>query len=148
MIGLKTDVESLTDNVYHLVGGYNDFIKAASSYLETQTRSRQLVREMSGIASVYEDSLGTMGLNLEADGTLAVDRDTLHQTAAQSQDINKTFSPLKSFSNMLLRKSNQVSLNPMDYVEKVMVAYKNPGHNFINPYVTSSYTGMMFDGYF
>ena len=37
-IGLKTDIESLTDNVYHLVGGYNDFIKAASAYLETQTR--------------------------------------------------------------------------------------------------------------
>lgn len=147
-IGLKTDVESLTDNVYHLVGGYNDFIKAASTYLETQTRSRQLIREMSGIASVYEDSLETMGLNLEKDGTLAVDMDTLHQTAAESQDINQTFGSLKSFSNMLLRKTNQVSLNPMDYVEKVMVAYKNPGHNFINPYVTSSYTGMMFDGYF
>ena len=49
---------------------------------------------------------------------------------------------------MLLRKSNQISLNPMDYVERVMVAYKNPGRNFINPYVTSDYTGMMFDGYF
>ena len=49
---------------------------------------------------------------------------------------------------MLLRKSNQVSLNPMDYVEKVMVAYKNPGHNYPNPYITSAYTGMMFDGYF
>lgn len=147
-VGLKTDVESLTDNVYHLVGGYNDFIRAASSYLETQSRSRQLVREMSGIASVYESSLEHMGLNLEADGTLAVDRDTLQQTAAESDDINATFGSLKNFSNMLLRKTNQVSLNPMDYVEKVMVAYKNPGHNFINPYVTSSYTGMMFDGYY
>ncbi len=147
-VGLKTDVESLTDNVYHLVGGYNDFIRAASSYLETQSRSRQLIREMSGIASVYESSLEHMGLNLEADGTLAVDRDTLQQTAAESDDINATFGSLKNFSNMLLRKTNQVSLNPMDYVEKVMVAYKNPGHNFINPYVTSSYTGMMFDGYY
>ena len=103
---------------------------------------------MSGIASVYESSLEHMGLNLEADGTLAVDRDTLQQTAAESADINATFGSLKNFSNMLLRKTNQVSLNPMDYVEKVMVAYKNPGHNFINPYVTSSYTGMMFDGYY
>lgn len=147
-IGLKTDIESLTDNVYHLVGGYNEFIKAASSYLDTQTRSRQLLREMRGIASVYEDSLENMGLNLEADGTLAIDRDTLHETASQSQDINDTFGSLKHFSNMLLRKSNQVSLNPMDYVEKVMVAYKNPGHNYPNPYITSAYTGMMFDGYF
>lgn len=147
-IGLKTDIESLTDNVYHLVGGYNEFIKAASSYLETQTRSRQLVREMKGIASVYEESLESIGLNLEEDGTLAIDKDALRETASNSQDINGTFGSLKNFSNMLLRKSNQVSLNPMDYVEKVMVAYKNPGHNYPNPYITSAYTGMMFDGYF
>lgn len=147
-IGLKTDVESLTDNVFHLVGGYNDFIKAASAYVETQSRSRQLVREMMGIASVYGVSMGTIGLNMEEDGTLAVDKEVLQETAKQSEDINETFGYLKNFSNMLLRKSNQVSLNPMDYVEKVIVAYKNPGHNFINPYVTSDYTGMMFDGYF
>lgn len=147
-IGLKTDVESLTDNVFHLVGGYNDFIKAASTYLDSQTRSRQLIREMKGIASVYGSSLETMGLNLEEDGTLAIDQETLRQTAAQTRDINETFGSLKNFSNMLLRKSDQVSLNPMDYVEKVMVAYKNPGHNYPNPYITSAYTGMMFDGYF
>lgn len=146
-IGLKTDVESLTDNVFHLVGGYNDFIKAASSYVETQSRSRQLVREMMGIASVYEVSMGSIGLNMEEDGTLAVDKDVLQQTAKQTEDINETFGSLKNFSNMLLRKSNQVSLNPMNYVEKVIVAYKNPGHNFISPYVTSAYTGMMFNGY-
>ncbi len=147
-IGLKTDVESLTDNVYHLIGGYNDFVRAATSYLETQTRSRHLVKEMKGIASVYGESMESMGLNLENDGTLAVDKDTLRETASQSDDINETFGYLKNFSNMLLRKSNQISLNPMDYVERVMVAYKNPGRNFINPYVTSDYTGMMFDGYF
>lgn len=147
-IGLKTDVESLTDNVYHLIGGYNDFVRAASSYVETQSRSRQLIKEMKGIASVYGESLESMGLNMEKDGTLAVDKDTLRETASQSSDINETFGYLKNFSNMLLRKSNQISLNPMDYVERVMVAYKNPGHNFINPYVTSDYTGMMFDGYF
>lgn len=147
-IGLKTDVESLTENVYHLIGGYNDFVRAATSYLETQTRSRQLVKEMKGIASVYGESMESMGLNLENDGTLAVDKDTLRETASQSDDINETFGYLKNFSNMLLRKSNQISLNPMDYVERVMVAYKNPGRNFINPYVTSDYTGMMFDGYF
>ena len=31
-IGLKTDVESLADNVSHLVGGYNDFVNTAASY--------------------------------------------------------------------------------------------------------------------
>lgn len=147
-IGLKTDVESLTDNVFHLVGGYNDFVRAASSYLETQSKSRQLVQELKGIATEYGHSLESIGLNLEEDGTLAVDQELLTRTATRSFDIKETFDYLKNFSNTLLKKSDQVSLNPMDYVEKVMVAYKNPGHNFINPYVTSAYTGMMFDRYY
>lgn len=146
-IGLKTDIESLTDNVTHLIGGYNEFLKAASSYLDTQVRSRQLVKELKGIALVYGSPLESMGFTMAEDGRLELDKDMLRQTASQSQDISKTFGSLKNFSDMLLRKSNQVSLNPMDYVEKVMVAYKNPGHNFITPYSTSAYSGMMFNGY-
>jgi len=146
-IGLKTDTESLTDNVLHLVGSYNDFVKAASSYLETQARSQKLVKEFSGIASHYGNSLEAMGVNLSKDGTLAVEQDLLRQTAEKSDDLNETFGYLKDFSNSLLQKSNQVSLNPMDYVDKKIVAYKNPGRNFVSPYVSSAYSGMLFNGY-
>ena len=146
-IGLKTDMDSLTDNVIHLVNGYNDFVKAASSYLDSQYRSRQLVREFKGIASHYRNSFESMGVNMSEDGTMTIDKDLLQKTTAESTDIKETFSYLKSFSSSLLQKSNQVSLNPMDYVDKKIVAYKNPGHNFISPYTTSAYSGMMFNGY-
>lgn len=146
-IGLKTDIESLTDNITHLIGGYNDFVKAANSYLETQSKSRQLIREMRGIAYRYNTALESMGLNMTEDGTLKVDQELLHETASQAQDITGTFGYLKDFSNSLIRKSNQVSLNPMEYVEKTVVAYKNPGHNFTNPYGASAYSGMMFNSY-
>ena len=52
-----------------------------------------------------------------------------------------------ALSGMLLRKSDQVALNPMDYVRKTVVAYKNPGHNYVSPYTTSAYSGMMFNSY-
>lgn len=146
-IGLKTDVESLADNVAHLVGGYNDFVKAASSYLETQSKSRQLLREFRGIAGHYSSSLETMGVTLAEDDTLALDREMLRQTAMQSSDIPETFGSLKGLSRMLIRKSNQISLNPMDYVQKTVVAYKNPGHTYVSPYNTSAYSGMMFNSY-
>ena len=146
-IGLKTDLESLTDNVTHLVGGYNDFIKAASSYLETQSKSRQLIKEFRGIAGLYTTSLESMGVTLEPDDTLALDQDLLRETAMQSQDIMETFGSLKSLSGMLIRKSNEISLNPMNYVQKTVVAYKNPGHTFVSPYNTSAYSGMMFNSY-
>lgn len=146
-IGLKTDVESLADNVTHLVGGYNSFMKAASSYLESQSKSKQLVNEFRGIALIYGAPLESMGFTMTKNGTLELDEEVLHETARNTRDITSTFGYLKNFSDMLLRKSDQISLNPMNYVEKVMVAYKNPGRNFINPYATSAYSGMMFNDY-
>lgn len=146
-IGLKTDTESLTDNILHLVNGYNDFIKAASSYLEAQARSRNLISEFNSIASHFGNSLEAMGLNLTEEGTLDVDKNILRQTAIESEDISEAFKSLKDFSGALLRKSKQVSLNPMDYVEKKIVAYKNPGKSFVSPYNSSAYSGMMFNGY-
>ena len=47
----------------------------------------------------------------------------------------------------MVRKTNEVSLNPMNYADRTVVAYKNPGHNYATPYVTSAYTGMMFSSY-
>lgn len=146
-IGLKTDTESITDNINQLIGSYNSFIRSAASYLETQSRSRQLVREFSSIASHYGTSLENMGMHLQDDGIFSVNDEKLQQAAASAGNDLSSFSVLKEFSSSLLRKSDQVSLNPMDYVDKKIVAYKNPGHNFISPYTTSAYSGMMFNSY-
>lgn len=146
-IGLKTDVESLTDNVVQLTDGYNRFMKETSAYLASQPRSRYVLREMNQIASLYQDSFNTMGVTRQEDGTLAVDREKLGNTIVNSQDVHDTFRTLRDFSNLLLRKSNQISINPMNYVDKKVVAYKNPGHNFASPYMASAYSGMMFNGY-
>lgn len=146
-IGLKTDTESITDNINQLIGSYNSFIRSAASYLETQSRSRQLVQEFSSIASRYGTSLENMGMHLQDDGILSVNDEKLQQAAASAGNDLSSFSVLKDFSSSLLRKSDQVSLNPMDYVDKKIVAYKNPGHNFISPYTTSAYSGMMFNSY-
>lgn len=146
-IGLKNDVESMTDNIRHLIGGYNDFIKAASTYLETQSRSRALLREMKNIAGKYSSEMESIGLNLSDEGTISIDSDLLRQAAQQTRDNGGSFDYLKNFTQSLLKKSDQISLNPMDYVDKTIVAYKNPGHNFVSPYNTSNYSGMMFNFY-
>ncbi|MDE5950206.1 MAG: hypothetical protein K2H12_01330, partial [Acetatifactor sp.] len=147
-IGLKTNVESLTDNVVQLTEGYNRFLLGANNYLDSQPRSRHVVREMGQIISLYQDSLKALGVNRRENGTLEVDRAKLSNTVIESEDVADTFHPLKDFSNLLLRKSSQISLNPMQYVDQTVVAYKNPaGHNYANPYVSSAYSGMIFNGY-
>lgn len=146
-VGLKTDIESLADNVSSMIMGYNDFMKAAASFKESQRLSGHLVNEMKSIASYYSNTMEDMGLSMDADGTMSMDRAALRQSAEQSEDIVKTFESLKDFSKSLMRKTDQVSLNPMEYVDKKIVAYKNPGHNFASPYISSAYSGMMFNYY-
>lgn len=145
-IGLKTDVESLTENISTLVRGYNNFIKAANEYTSNHPKSTQLVSEMSRIARYHAGGLTTSGVNLNLDGTLELDEEAF-QEAATNEDAANNLSALKDFTKAILGKSNQVSLNPMQYVDKTIVAYKNPGKNYASPYITSAYSGMLFNSY-
>ena len=145
-IGLKTDVESLTDNINTLIGGYNTFVNAANSYKESQTLSNRLSKEMGGIALRYTGELQDMGIRLQSDNTISIDENLLRETVAGPEGLN-SYQALKSFAHALVQKTSQVSLDPMNYVNRTIVAYKNPNHNFASPYITSSYSGMMFNSY-
>jgi len=145
-IGLKNDTESLKENISHLVGSYNDFVRAASEHLTAQSKNSTLLSEMNRLTSYYKNDFESIGLELTEDGSLHVNEDKL-ASAAQTEDAKEQLSPIKDFANSLLRKSNEISLNPMHYVNKTIVAYKNPGKAFANPYATSAYSGMMFNSY-
>lgn len=145
-IGLKTDVDSLAENINTLVRGYNSFLKAVSEYSDNQPKSKRLYNEMSGVARNYAEGLTSMGLNLNLDGTLEVDSDTLKK-AVMGEDAKEAFASMRNFTGSVLRKAGQISLNPMNYVNNVIVSYKNPGKNFASPYITSAYSGMMFNSY-
>ena len=146
-IGIKNDNESLKENIRTLVGSYNNFLKTASEYTESHPKSRQLLNEMGRISASYADRLQTLGLNLTGDGTLKINEETLESASA---DINFSdrLSSVKDFTGSVLKKAGDISLNPMNYVERTIVAYKNPAaHNFPAPYVTSEYSGMLFNSY-
>lgn len=145
-IGLKTDTESLTDNVTALVDAYNSFMDDASSYLGTQPKSNRLILEMKGVASLYKNELDAVGLSLNEDGKIQIDEKILCQSALED-NAKETFHSVKEFANSLVRKSKQISLDPMHYAASKIVAYKNPGKNFAQAYITSAYSGMFFNSY-
>ena len=145
-IGLKPDVESLISNVASLVDGYNRFITNAMSATEKYGHSNKFRNEMTGIQNVYRNELDAIGLSFNDDGTISIDEKYL-RAAAVERDHEETLKPITSFTNEMLLEAKKISLNPMNYTNRVVVEYKNPGHNFANPYITSLYSGMMFSSY-
>ncbi len=145
-LGLKTDLESLTENVRGLVGGYNSFLRAVDKYIGTFPKSSRLSNEMGSIATHFKNELDAVGLYLQKDNSITVDDKLLSQTLSE-ENVPEFLSTLKSFATSLVQKTSQVSLDPMQYVDKTVVAYKNPGHTFTNPYAPSPYSGMLFNSY-
>ena len=145
-VGLMTDVESMTENINTLIGGYNSFIQAATEYSDTHPISNRLVNEMSSISRAYAEGLTEVGVNLNMDGSLELDEETFKHSVRDGSAA-QTASSIKGFAQALLHKSNDIALNPLNYADKTIVAYKNPGKTFASPYTMSAYSGMLFNSY-
>ena len=146
-VGYKPDVESMRDNIISLAGSYNDFIRATAEYVDQQPRTNLLVSDMKKNSMFYTGALEKMGVVQQEDGTLDIDEEALSKSL-DAGETQEEMGALKDFTKFALRKANQLQLNPMDYVDKRIVAYKNPTTpHYANPYVTSAYSGMLFNGY-
>lgn len=145
-ISIKTDIESLASNIQTFIDGFNSFVDKADAYAEIHPKSTRLVREMGALASLHSEELESLGISLGEDGRISLDTGKLKESAENGQ-LQESIGALKSFAGAMVRKTNEVGLNPMNYTDRTIVAYKNPGHNYATPYVTSAYTGMMFSSY-
>jgi flagellar hook-associated protein 2 len=145
-IGLMADVDSLAENINNLIAGYNSFISSVSRYVEAYPLSGRLIKEMNHMSLFYQENFEKIGISYGEQGTLSLDKDVLRQStlAEKSRD---GLDSIKGFTNSILQKTRQVSLDPMQYVKRTLVAYKNPGHSYAAPYETSTYSGMMFNSY-
>ena len=148
-IGVKPDTEALQENISNLIGGYNSFIKSVSEYQNTQSGSKHLIKEMNRITGFYQQEMEKLGIKPTSEGILELNKEQLQQSVVttDAEDTVSSLKALKSFSQSMLRKSSEISLNPVTYMNKTIVAYKNPSNNFLNPYVTSAYSGMFFNNY-
>ncbi len=143
-IGFKSDVEAIADNVTSLTNAYNRLVDVAEKYTNDEPPSTKLYNIISNLNDRYKDSLSAIGLTVHSDNRLSVDRDMLEE-AAQPENWESTSETLSRFRNSISNLVNKTSLNPMEFVDKKIVEYKNPTRTFAAPYATSMYAGMMFD---
>ena len=146
-IGFKTNSDAVADNVQTLVDAYNKMIDVANDFSMTDSAdATRLLRDISSITKGSQSKLSYIGLMTDDDGKLTIDRDIL-AGALRPNRADDTFNTLTALKDAIGDKANSVTVNPMNYVQKVVVAYKNPGHNFNTPYISSIYSGMMLDSY-
>lgn len=146
-ISMNTDTDAIADSIGELIGGYNNLISVtANDANEHFEGNEKLKKDFAGIAKSYNHLLNENGLSVTDNGTIAVDRDAII-SAADNGTLGDIFSGLNAFKQAVQKKAEDISLNPMDYVNNKIIAYKNALRPTNDPYNLSAYTGMIFDGY-
>ncbi|MCQ2498155.1 MAG: flagellar capping protein [Lachnospiraceae bacterium] len=145
-IGMKADLDTVTDNVEKIINGYNSFVDTALKYQTDKAGGTRLISDLKRVVDYYQSSLEKLNIEVQDDGCLSMDNGALKKTLAADDDFSRVHG-IQDFASSVLRKANQISLNPMEYVDKTIVAYKNPGKSFPTPYVGSNYSGMLFNSY-
>lgn len=146
-ISLNPDTEAIADSINELVSGYNNLVSVTTDNNNDKFEGNlKLKKDFSAIAKAYNNLLNENGLNVTDNGTINIDREAII-SAADNGTLGDVFTKLNTFKQAVQKKAEDISLDPMSYVNNKIIAYKNPKRTFNDPYNLSAYTGMMFDGY-
>ena len=143
-IGFKADTDMITESVYELIDSYNSFIAVGQKYADT-SGDESLVKEMSSVSNALKDELSDIGITHDDFGLLQIDKDQLDKSVSGA-GAKDTFHSINSFKTAMHREAEKSSIDPMRYVKKITIEYKDPTKNhFTAVYATSPYSGLLID---
>ena len=146
-ISFKANNDAVADNISSLVDAFNKILHVAeSSSLQATGEPNKLYIEMSSISKNRRETLGSIGLEVAENGSISLNKEVLEE-AISPERSDETFGILSRLKGAISAKADKAAINPMNYVNKIIVAYKNPGKTFPAPYFSSVYSGMMLDRY-
>lgn len=146
MLSLEEDYDSLIQNIKKLADHYNNIIDVANDNSDYVNKYAFLYRELSAFSFSRKNNLDAVGLTIQNGGRMNVEESLFIQSIREGS-LTETIEEIKFFKENIIGKINSVILDPAHYVNKRMVLYPHPLNPFVNPYITSIYTGMIYNGY-
>lgn len=139
-INFIPDETKISDRIKDFLDSYNQLVDIARS--GTHAGATKLFRDITGVTNRHRDSIESAGLIISNDGYMA-QSDKVNPDKLQSLFDEKT----SSFRRDIKRTTEKMILNPLHYIDKVVVTYPNTNRTFPNPYYPSKYSGLLFNDY-
>jgi flagellar hook-associated protein 2 len=119
------------------VDGYNSFLKGIVDDDDNSDNAKLLSNDMKKFLEPHIRSLSQYGITINDNSTL---------TYKKTDDLTDS-ETIKTFGTNLVNKLFSITIDPMEYVDRSICAYQNPNAPYPNPYVTSIYSGMLYNAY-
>lgn len=144
-VGYVPDEEKLSDKISDFINSYNALVDLSKNEKE-QNGATRLYHDITGVARRHSEELKSAGINIDENGHLvrADDDDVFSSSRIQALFNDK----ISDFRKDLNKATGKMTLNPLDYVDKVVVTYPDTvGNTYPNPYNPSKYSGLLFNDY-
>jgi len=146
-IGKITDEAPIVDKIRSFVGQYNSVFDFVKEKQPENYRAKKLLYDLGSTMRTHSNDLSACGIQVSRTGTLSIDEEQL-SLSAKDGTLAHLFSSGHDFSSSILKRLSDISINPMDYLNKTVVTYPNPTvKKALNPYVSSIYCGLLYNNY-
>ena len=146
-IDYHPDIDAIIEGVEEFVSSYNSLIDHNLTFEEKTGTKSKLLDELKRLSEPFANELESCGISFEEDGHMELDK-SLAAQAIEAGDLQVLFQPDSAMTNRMFTKTDQIKINPIEYVDKKVVSYPN----FTKPprgysYITSLYSGLLFNFY-
>lgn len=143
-VGYVPDEDKLSDKISDFINSYNTLVDISKNE-DQQRGANRLHRDITNVARRHSEELASAGITIDDDDHLVrTGEDDLFTSTRIQTLFNEKFS---DFKKDISNAANKMTLNPLDYVDKVVVTYPNTTHTYPNPYNPSKYSGLLFNDY-
>lgn len=147
-INIVPDSGRILKSVKSVLKSFNMFINLTKKHIEENSTSfsaKKLIAEVKELEHAYTEELSSCGIAASEDGTLHLNSD-IAAIAARKGKIESFFCNDRGFMARLCEKAEEISANPVEYIDKIIVTYIDfKKVNYHYSYITSMYSGLFYN---
>ena len=145
-ISLIPDTEVAMEQIDAFVEAYNNLVDLSESSSSTYTGSRNLLRDISGIVTKHKVELDSAGISVTEDGKLTKNTDSVSKSLLNG-DFAQLFNDISTFKEDVTHATERLTLDPMAYINRLIVSYPNTQNKLGSTYTQSVYSGLIYNNY-
>ncbi|MFI3177006.1 MAG: hypothetical protein R3Y67_05890 [Eubacteriales bacterium] len=145
-IDTRSDVNGPYNAITDFVQEVNDFATYVQDYSKQYPKSLSLLRDMNASYRTYQDAFSSVGITKDDNGSINIDN-TILGTSLLDTSEHENISYLRNFAKDLSNVTKKIAIHPMQYSENKIIDYKHPQKSFAAAYITSAYSGFLFNSY-
>lgn len=145
-ISFVSDAKQVMEQLDGFIEAYNSLVDLAKSGGQTKVGTRNLGNDITGIVNKHLAELERNGISIDDNGKMSKDDKVLTESI-KNGSFSDLFKDISLFKKDVEKATERLVIDPLAYVDKLIVTYPNKANKINTQYTQSLYSGLMYNNY-